>query len=88
MKFLLINCRSLYQNFYSIENYLHSFDKKPDFIILTETWQKNDEIFKLDGYNFNGRERKRKKGGGIGVFSKTNIKVVVQKVASNIELIC
>ena len=87
-KLLLINCRSLYQNFYSIENYINSFDKKPDFIILTETWLKNDEIVKLDGYNFNGRERKRKKGGGIGVFSKTNIKIVVQKVASNIELIC
>ena len=62
--------------------------KKPGFIIVTETWLKNDENFQLDGYNFNGRERKRKKGGGIGVFSKTNIKIVVQRVAPKIELFC
>lgn len=69
-----INGRSLYANFKSIKNYLHSFSQPFNIIAISETWI-NDERgidFEMDGYELTYSNRLSKGGGGVAIYVDTN----------------
>ena len=47
----------------------------PEVIVLCETWLKpSDPCPSIPGYSFSGCDRKNRKGGGIGILVKNNLK--------------
>ena len=71
-KFLLIqiNCRSLPKNFCNLQLLVSSLEKKPDVIVLSETWihENLTALYTIPEYNFISISRKNKRGGGVGFY--------------------
>jgi hypothetical protein len=70
------NIQSLPSKFDDLKIFLdcmNSNGKKPDFILLCETFLtiRNDNMFHLDGYNFECHNRTRPRG--VGIYIKSNI---------------
>ena len=52
------------------------FQLRPDIVIITESWLKShhsDGLITIDGYSSFGKERVKKRGGGILIYIKSNI---------------
>ena len=66
-----LNIRSLYNKLDSLKQLLNSLYLPFQIIGLTETWlnDTNDDIFKLDNYDFvNANYRTSRNGGGVGIY--------------------
>ena len=66
---------------------LHTNGKKPDFILLCETFLtiSNDNMFHIDGYNFVYHNRTKSRGG-VGIYITSNIRYSVRTdLCLNIE---
>ena len=72
-----LNIRSIRNKLDSLKNLNDSLNKNLDIIGLTETWlNKNDceQYYKLEGYDYVGLNRTNKKGGGVCIYIKEQIK--------------
>ena len=71
VQFNIRGIRSKYHELLDIINKLND----PEVIVLCETWLKpSDPRPNIPGYAFSGCDRKNRKGGGIGVLVKNNLK--------------
>ena len=65
-----LNIRGLKGKYYDIIDLINKLNN-PDVIILCETWLKsNDKQPQIPGYDYIGKSRQNRKGGGVGVFDK------------------
>ena len=74
-----INCRSLLCNFDEVVDFNLSLNNVFDLICMSETWLTDltvDQI-NMSGYTFVGRNRKTKRGGGVRMYVKNEIKFVI-----------
>ena len=76
-----INTRSLPKNFSKVKQFLGAVERKPDILILVETWLENSyiKLYQLPGYEFILIPRQGKKGGGVGAYISLNLNFVVRK---------
>lgn len=81
LSMLNINIRSLDKNFDGFKDFLHCTNLDFGVIGLVETWLKDKPLdyFKLNGYSFESRNRENKRGGGVCLYIKDNIKYHVRK---------
>lgn len=81
------NIRSAPKNLESMEYYLQNVNIKFDIIGLTETWfnENNVNRYDMDGYVHEYNYRKSRKGGGVSLFIKNNIKY---KPRADLDVIC
>ena len=75
IKLLYANVRGLRSKLTSIKNVLS--EVKPAIAVITETHLSENQGVKIDGYVFFGRAREGKIGGGVGIFVKEEMKMVV-----------
>ena len=73
---LQINIRSVHKNFSSLLVLLESLKVKPNFISIAESSIKNScsHLFNMPGYNLIAAERANRKGGGIILYLRKEIK--------------
>ena len=71
-----LNIRSILNKFDSLKHLLNSLNNQFQIIGLTETWlnDNNDDLFKLDNYDFVNVNRSNKIGGGVGIYITNQIK--------------
>ena len=76
LSILHLNIRSVRNKFDALKNYLNSLDHKFTIIALTETWLNNNDYdnFEIPGYKSTKLLRQNKKGGGICIFSRNDLK--------------
>ena len=84
---LNLNIRSLDKNFDSFRDFLHSSNMSFDIIGLDETWLKNKPLdyFMLNGYNLEFKNRDKKRGGGVCLYIRDDIKYHVRDDLNNIK---
>ena len=72
---LHLNIRSILNKHEDIVTYLDSLKYKFSVIGLTETWLKKENIddFPLSCYNFIGKARENKPGGGVGLYGMNQL---------------
>ena len=59
-------------------------DREPDLILLSETWLTPfSPLFSIPGYDFHHLDRKKKKGGGVGILSSTRLRCAVRNDLSS-----
>ena len=70
-----INCRGIKSKLDDLEELLSQINE-PNLALLSETWLKDGEerFIDIKGYKYEGVVRKQKKGGGVGVLIKDNLK--------------
>ena len=71
------NCRSISKNFQDIAMYMNGLNFQFSIIGLTETWLNDNSLldsYSLQDYNLIVNNRCRSKGGGVGMFIKSNVK--------------
>ena len=75
-----INCRSLLCNYDEFLDFTCSVNNVFDVICTSETWltESTDDLINLTGYTFIGRNRRDKRGGGVGVYIKNELKFKVR----------
>ncbi|ESN91435.1 hypothetical protein HELRODRAFT_165469 [Helobdella robusta] len=89
-----LNARSLFHKLLNLEIFLKQFDDFFKIIVISETWLNNEtvDLIKLNNYNFVYKNRKSKRGGGVGVFIKHDIKYVVNDNSAfddeNVDVLC
>ena len=74
---LHLNCRSLRKNFQNVENMLNNIKIKFDVVAITESWLSSTDdlnLYKINGYEIEYMHRLNKRGGGILIYVKQNIK--------------
>ena len=86
LNFIYSNIRSLRNKFCEIESLIKT--EHPDIIGLTETWLKCDNVdlkseYHIDGYTLINKDRKDRKGGGVLLYIKNNLKPVQLKYDPN-----
>ena len=73
------NVRGLLNNFVAVEELISS-NQNIDVLTLSETHisasQSNDKLYTVSGYNFEKRDRKVGKGGGVAVYIKNSVNYV------------
>ena len=72
------NCRSIRKNFENVKDYLDSLPIEFDIVALTETWESSNvcnDQYVLPGYKSFFISRENKLGGGVAVFTKSNLQV-------------
>ena len=71
-----LNTRSIVNKFDSFKQLMNSFNLSFQVIGLTETWlnDTNDDLFKLENYNFVNVNRCNKNGGGVGIYISNQMK--------------
>ena len=71
-----INCRSLLCNYNEIVDFTLSLNNIFDVMCMTETWltQLTDDQIDIPGYTFVGKNRRNKRGGGVGIYVKKELK--------------
>lgn len=77
LSILNVNCRSLKSNFQFLKEFIGSLEKHLDIITVTETWLTENENlneYVLNDYNFVYKNRKNKRGGGVGIFISNSLK--------------
>ena len=74
-------------SFDEFSEFMHSY--KFDIMTLSETWLKNDkhmiDYVQIEGYNTEFRHRQGRRGGGVGLFIKEDLKNKIRRDISNIE---
>lgn len=84
------NIRGLLGNFCALQEFVSSHGNV-DVLTLSETHisnnERNENLYKLSGYNFESRIRNSGKGGGVAVYVKENISYIRRKdlESENIE---
>ncbi len=80
LSLLNVNIRSLYKKFDSLKDFLYSTQTQFGIIGLVETWFKDipHDYFNLSDYNLEFQNRINKKGGGVCLYIKENIKYNVR----------
>ena len=76
LKGILINARSINNKLSNLKALLHI--EKPDLLAVTETWLSDfvlDAELQVPGYNFFRKDRKGRRGGGVLLFIKDDLKV-------------
>ena len=65
-----VNCRSLKQNFHSLEYLLSLLDNNLTAACVSETWlsPSSENSYNLNGYDFVCKSRTSKIGGGVGIY--------------------
>ena len=76
-----LNTRSLNNKFDSFKQLLNSLIVPFQIIGLTETWlnDTNDDLYKLDTYDFVNVNRTSKCGGGVGIYIKKGIQYKIRR---------
>lgn len=72
---LHVNARSLSSNFDDLYNLTNSFNHEFEFIAITETWLPSHvptSMFGLNGYTLEHTGRNNRRGGGVGIYVKSN----------------
>ena len=72
-----LNIRGLFGKRDELLRFLNGCNKKKiDIVLLEETWlnTQNNAQFSVSGYNFLGRARPNKKGGGVDILISNEIK--------------
>jgi exonuclease III len=83
-----MNCRSLLCNFDDIVDFICSLNNLFDVICMSETWliQLTEDQVNITGFTFVGKHRKNKKGGGVGIYVKNELKFKIRNdIISNSE---
>ena len=82
-----LNTQSLCSSFDEFSEFMHSC--KFEIMTLSETWLKNDkhmiDYVQIEGYNTEFRHRQGRRGGGVGLFIKEDLKYKIRRDISNIE---
>ena len=55
----------------------HLNSENPQLFLLTETLLQTDNELKIDGYSFFGKARRERKGGGVGILVRNDIKNLI-----------
>ena len=78
---LHLNCRSLSKNYEQIESLLLSLKHPVSVLALTETWLSNDSCkgVGFDGYVFESKVRIDKRGGGVALAIKSDIRYFLRE---------
>ena len=81
---LVLNIRSLPNNYDKLLPYISSLDLTLDIIVLTETWLNdlNDRLWDIPTYSHISINRKNKRGGGIRVYYKNIYSIALIKELS------
>ena len=82
--------RSLSKNGYSFAPYIDGLNKKPDVIVLSETWLRPEEIGDIPGYrSFNSVSTEKRAGhGGVSVFCRNDLSLKQIEVSNaNTEIL-
>ena len=72
-----INSRSLCRNFNNLSLFLSTLSMQPSIIGISETWLNDDSpqpLCNLDNYEFINKNRKNKRGGGVDLFIRSDIR--------------
>ena len=79
LKAIQINCRGIKSKLDDLEELLAQINE-PDLALLSETWLKEGEerFIDIKGYRYEGVPRRQKKGGGVGILIKDNLKYRVR----------
>ena len=76
-----LNTQLLCSSFDEFSEFMHSY--KFDSMTLSETWLKNDkhmiDYVQIEGYNTEFRHRQGRRGGGVGLFIKEDLKYKVRR---------
>ena len=69
------NSRSLYTNFNSIRDYLHTFQQPFNIIAISETWFTPEKgmNFEMEGYEFIYKNRQSKGGCAVAIYVDLNL---------------
>ena len=84
------NIRSLSKNGHSFAPYIDGLNKKPDVIVLSETWFRPEKIGNIPGYrSFNSVRTEMRAGhGGVSVFCRNDLSLKLIEVSNvNTEII-
>ena len=75
-----LNIRSITNKFDSFKQLIYSLNKPFQVIGLTETWLKetNEDLFKLENYDFVNVNRSTKSGGGVGIYVANELKYKIR----------
>ena len=90
------NIRSLKKNIDRLYSCISNVDTSFSVLGITETWLNNNEkllpIHGLSGYNFVGKGRRNRPGGGVGLFIKDTLKYKIRDdlnvFVDSVELFC
>ena len=75
------NIRGILSSEVEVAKFLnYSNRRKIDIILIVETWltKTSEKKLHLDGYDYHGKIRKNKKGGGVGILINKNLKYKVR----------
>ena len=70
------NCRSLPQNFDTLNSFLSSLTLQSSIIGLTETWLNKNcslDLYNINNYTFISNARNTRRGGGVGMYVQNGI---------------
>ena len=78
LKLAVMNIRSLNSNFTEFEHFLDNINIEFDFIILTETWTKDIDLYKnrLSDYNTVSSDQSNREGGVIIFFRTSTVQLI------------
>uniref|UniRef100_A0A8C6LE27 Reverse transcriptase domain-containing protein n=1 Tax=Nothobranchius furzeri TaxID=105023 RepID=A0A8C6LE27_NOTFU len=82
-----INSRSLFGKLQIIQDYFSKLENKLSVIAITETWLKNDMMdeVQIEGYELFFANRTYKRGGGVALFIRTDLKCKLVEDMTMIE---
>ena len=76
------NIRSFNSNIGDFSFFLDELVRKPDFIILTETWSSEDKSAEIEGYrSFHCNRPNDRIGGGVAIFVKNDLQAKSVKIS-------
>ena len=79
LNIIQINCRGIKSKLDDLADLLSEINE-PDIVLLSETWLKDGEerFVDIKNYKYEGVARRHKKGGGVGILIKNNIRYRVR----------
>ena len=78
LSFFHLNVKSIPKHFDELEMYINSLKLEFTMIALTETWlnQSKQDLYNMPKYNCINRFRKQRRGGGVSLYIKNDIKFI------------
>ena len=78
LSFFHLNVKSILKHFDELEMYINSLNLEFTMIALTETWldQSKQDLYNMPKYNCINRFRKQRRGGGVSLYIKNDIKFI------------
>ena len=89
MSMLNANIRSLNKNVDSFKDFINTSTMQFGIIGLVETWLKDKPLnyFNLSGYNLECQNRIKKRGGGVRLYIKDDIKYTLQMIFNRLNIL-